>query len=169
MKQSAIKTIIPEDELQSYRTVHTSFVITYFQCGIIENKNTFVCTAVTLFQNKNLKDLCLTQFHLCPVSSSSRSSGSRWLWSYRFSAWESCEELRLCRPVSLAAERHAPCVLATSSSTFCYKAAFNCWWASTRLVILSGRFLKIVSILIKNRARNTLGSDSFNYLFPFTK
>lgn len=50
MKQYAIKTILSEYEVQSYRTVHTSllplsFVLTYFKRGIPENKNAFTCAS----------------------------------------------------------------------------------------------------------------------------
>lgn len=77
MKQCAFKTI-PRDEVQSHRTVHASLLprpslaLTYFERGIVENKNT---SAYALFQHESLEDLCLTEFHLSPVNSSSCSSG----------------------------------------------------------------------------------------------
>lgn len=70
MKQCAIKTIIPRDEVESHRSVHASLcprpslALTYFERGIVENKNT---SAYALFQRESLEDLCLTQFHLSPA------------------------------------------------------------------------------------------------------
>lgn len=168
MRQCAIKTIVTGDEVESHRIVRASLyprpalVLTYFERGIVENKNTSV---YALFQHESLEDLCLTQLHLSPVNSSSCSSGC---------AGSVCVQEKVVRSRDWAVPdrwQRAPRtrLLPTSSSTFCWKETFNCWWASTCLVILSSRFLQIVSILIKNRARNTLGSDFLNYLFPHAK
>lgn len=109
MRQCAIKTIVTGDEVQSHRTVHASLyprpalVLTYFERGIVENKNTSV---YALFQHESLEDLCLTQFLLSPVNSSSCSSGCDGFEA--LCAGESCEELGLGSPGSLAASAAYP-------------------------------------------------------------
>lgn len=43
-----------------------SFVLTYFECGIIENKKAFICTSIMLFQGKNPEGFMLNAVPAVP-------------------------------------------------------------------------------------------------------